>query len=174
MSTQKNEHNPDNLTPEQVGKGFRLLQYGEVIDPMDEMYIARFGNSRWEPTGPSAPGHIIEKAHYAHRRRITPPTDTTGSGREGETPETDAFFVRLMNSYRHSFDLLASAKVFARQLERQRDAALKALSDIEAHWREQSNNPLWSQEGREICQMVADEISERRAAIDSAQRQEGR
>lgn len=66
MST---EHNPDNLTPEQVGEGWRLLKQHEPITDGDE----RWDGQRWKRTNlygfsPSQEFGI----QRTYRRRITP------------------------------------------------------------------------------------------------------
>lgn len=64
------EHNPDNLTPEQVGEGWRLLKIGEAIEDGDEVYERDDNYSiHWEKT---VRGGCTPDSVTTYRRRITP------------------------------------------------------------------------------------------------------
>lgn len=69
-----NEHNPDNLTPEQVGEGWRLLMPCERIQNGDQYWAEKWFNLVVISRAPFA-----DQTQLTYRRRVSPPS-----------PETDA------------------------------------------------------------------------------------
>lgn len=75
------EHNPDGLTSEQVGEGYRLLKRGEPCEYSDEWWMK--DKSRWHHMSHLYVGHVLD--NFTIRRRVTP-IPATG-GEKGEEPE---------------------------------------------------------------------------------------
>lgn len=109
------EHNPDNLTPEQVGDGWRLLKVGESILAGDEMWL-----DIWDPvTGLT--GQPMDEAYTEVRHRITPPSPDAGTGTpvnyDAPTPETDAFMTLIDDSEVDLSQVEAKLKEFESRLQ---------------------------------------------------------
>jgi predicted nucleic acid-binding Zn-ribbon protein len=62
------EHNPDNLTPERVGEGRRLLSAGELIELGDEWFTGKM----WKPVSASIGDLVEPDGRLCFRRRISP------------------------------------------------------------------------------------------------------
>lgn len=138
-------HNPDGLTPEQVGvtDGWRLLDEDEII----KHYVLNFfGIELWKCGRWDAANGNTWKGNsktYTYRTRLTRAELRKARGLEPEpaktqdapTPETDAWEERMLSvtTYAHERIVKAAAD-FARTLERSRDAALAAKEQAE-QWR---------------------------------------
>lgn len=72
-----NEHNPDNLTPEQVGEGWRLLMPCERIQNGDQYWAEKWFNLVVISRAPFA-----DQTQFTYRRRVSPPSPVTDATAE--------------------------------------------------------------------------------------------
>ena len=63
-------HNPDRLTVEQVGDGWRLLEVGEIEDATDQFWPK--WKPEWLPNAGWGVRVVKDRSQYCIRRRIEP------------------------------------------------------------------------------------------------------